>query len=189
MKIFLLLILLATINAVPAKELNLNTNSKVMFNVDYMKLSSVDGFFKSFKGTASIDERETTLSNVKVVIKAESVDTDDAKRDFHVKDHEFFFVSKYPTIEFTSTGPAVISKGKNFDLKGALLLRGIKRPFVFHGLYKGKMTGPEKKDIYFFEFTGELNRQDFGMKWNKELDNGGYLVGDIVRIKINAQGE
>lgn len=188
MKILALILFLAT-QSVSAKVLTVSSNSKILFNVDYMKVSSVDGLFKSFQGTATMDEKETTLSNVKVSIKAASVDTDDPKRDFHVRDHEFFFVSKYPVIEFKASAPVAIGKDKKFELKGELSLRGVKKPLVLRGVYKGKMTGPDKKDIYFFDFSGEINRQDYGMNWNKALDNGGYLVGDDIRLKINAQAE
>jgi polyisoprenoid-binding protein YceI len=186
----ILLSILMWTGQVYAKVLEMNPDhSKIIFDIDYMKLTSVEGRFKSYTGTMNLDSTETQVSNVKVVIKADSVDTNEPKRDFHIKGHEFFLTSTYPTIEFTAAGPVSIGADKKFQLPGTLVLRGIKKPMMFHGVYKGKMIDPWKKENYFFELSGELNRQDFGMKWNKELDNGGYLVGDTVRIKISAQAQ
>jgi polyisoprenoid-binding protein YceI len=173
-----------------AKVLEMNPDhSKITFEVDYMKLSSVEGQFKTYSGSLTIDSTETQLSNVQVVIKADSVDTNESKRDFHIKGHEFFFTASYPTIEFKAPGTAVIGGDKKFEILGILTLRGIKKEVSFNGIYKGKALDPWKKENYFFVLTGEINRQDFGMKWNKELDSGGYLVGDKVKINISVQAQ
>lgn len=185
-----ILLLLLWSSLISAKVLELNpAHSKVLFDIDYMKLTTVQGQFKTYSGSLKLDNTETQISDVKVVIQADSVDTNEPKRDFHIKGHEFFLTTTYPTIEFQATGPFTISKNKKIKIKGILILRGIKKEMTFDGIYKGKILDPWKKENYFFDFTGKLNRQGFGMKWNKELDNGGYLVGDEVRITISAQAQ
>ena len=189
MKTFLTIFLLLSFQ-LHARELELNhDHSKIVFDVDYMKLTTVQGQFKNYSGSFVLSTSESELSNVVVKINAESVDTNEAKRDFHIKGQEFFLVATYPEILFDAPAPVAISVGKSFKLKGMLTLRGIKKEITFDGVYRGKAVDPWKKENYFFELSGALNRQDFGMKWNKELDNGGYLVGDQVRIKISVQAQ
>ncbi|MGZ3788869.1 MAG: YceI family protein [Bacteriovorax sp.] len=173
-----------------AKVLEINEDhSKILFDIDYMKLTTVQGQFKKYSGTFNMNEAETEIKDISVVIKADSVDTNEPKRDFHLKGHEFFLTTTYPEIDFKAPGPITIPHDKKFKVKGTLTLRGIKKAMTFDALYKGKILDPWKKENYFFDLSGELDRQDFGMKWNKELDNGGYLVGDKVRIKISIQAQ
>ena len=189
MKFFMCIIfLLAKLSF--ARELEINhDHSKLLFDIDYMTLTTVQGQFKIYSGSCLFSTAENELSDIKVVINADSVDTNEAKRDFHIKGHEFFLVATYPEILFESKGPHSISLNKKFKLKGELILRGVKKEIVFEGIYKGKMVDPWKKENFFFEFTTEINRKDFKMLWNKELDSGGYLVGDIVRIKMSVQAQ
>lgn len=187
MKKYILLVLFWT-NALMAMPLEINQDhSKLLFDIDYMKLTTVQGQFKKYSGTFNLSTSEREISDVLITIVSDSVDTNEAKRDFHLKGHEFFLVSTYPTIEFKSTIPATINNDKKFKLKGVLTLRGIKKEVALDGIYKGKIIDPWKKENYFFELEGKINRQDFGMTWNKELDTGGYLVGDEVRLKISVQ--
>lgn len=189
MKKMILLLILCS-HVLQAKVLEINENhSKIIFDVEYMKITTVQGQFKKYTGTLNIDSTDSEIKDIKVVIKSDSVDTSEPKRDFHIKGHEFFLTSTYPDIEFLAPGPIKIFHDKKFKLKGMLVLRGIKKEMTFEGLYKAKIIDPWKKENYFFEFNAELNRQDFGMKWNKELDNGGYLVGDKVKIKISIQAQ
>jgi hypothetical protein len=74
-------------------------------------------------------------------------------------------------------------------VKGFLTIRGVKKEVTLNGIYKGKVLDPWNKENFFFEFETTIDRKDFGMNWNKELDNGGLLVGDEVRIKISVQAQ
>jgi len=177
-------------NTIWAMPLEINQDhSKLLFDIDYMTLTTVQGQFKKYSGTFNLSTSENEISDVKIAIVSDSVDTNEPKRDFHLKGHEFFLVSTYPTIEFTSQAATSILKDKKFKINGTLTLRGVKKEVTLDGLYKGKMIDPWKKENYFFELEGKINRQDFGMKWNKELDTGGYLVGDEVRLKISIQAQ
>jgi polyisoprenoid-binding protein YceI len=173
-----------------ARELEIiKEHSKINFNIDYMLVTKVEGQFKDYQGTFSINEEKNELYNIKVVAVSNSIDTNDGKRDFHLKGDEFFQSSAYPEVLFIAKGPFKISSNKQFKVPGALSIRGIKKAFTLDGLYKGKLTDPWKKENYFFELSGELNRQDFGMTWNKKLDNGGLLISDLIKINITIQAQ
>jgi polyisoprenoid-binding protein YceI len=164
-------------------------HSRVTFDIDYMSMTKVEGKFKEYQAFFELNDKEDQLSNVKVEIQGESVDTNDSKRDFHIKGHEFFFVANYPEITFKAVGPVKIQEGQNFKLKGDLTLRGVTKPITMDGVYKGKRLDPWGKNNYFFTLTGEINRKDFDIVWNKQMDAGGYLVGDAVRLNISVQGQ
>jgi polyisoprenoid-binding protein YceI len=186
----ILFILLILSNFVSARELELNDDhSKILFEIDYMKLTSVQGTMKKYEGEFNISTSETEISDVKVSIKASSIDTSEPKRDFHIKGHEFFLVASYPEILFEAPGAVAISVGKKLKVKGFLTIRGVKKEVTLNGIYKGKVLDPWNKENFFFEFETTIDRKDFGMNWNKELDNGGLLVGDEVRIKISVQAQ
>ena len=173
-----------------SKELEIiQEHSRVGFDVDYMLMTKVEGQFKKYTGLFELSAAEDHLSNVRVAINGKSVDTNDGKRDFHLKGHEFFFVASYPEITFKATGPVAIKTGEHFKLPGEMTLRGISKPLVLDGFYKGKIKDPWGKENYFFTLTGELDRKDFEIVWNKQMDTGGFLVGDKVRINIIVQSQ
>ena len=164
-------------------------HSRVSFDVDYMLMTKVEGQFKKYTGLFELNAAEDNISNVRVTIQGKSVDTSDGKRDFHLKGHEFFFTASYPEITFQTKESVSIKSGEYFKLPGEITLRGISKPLVLDGFYKGKVKDPWGKESYFFTLKGELNRKDFEIVWNKQMDAGGYLVGDQVRINITIQSQ
>lgn len=164
-------------------------HSKINFDIDYMGMTKVDGVFKNFYGDFKFDENAKEISAVNVDIVAKSVDTGDEKRDFHLRGHEFFLVETNPTINFKSSGKTKLRPDNTFALEGTITMRGIAKPFVLQGFYKGKMKDAWGKDNYFLALKGSLNRKDFKMSWNKLLDNGGYLIGDQVGVNIAVQSQ
>ncbi|MBC7713685.1 MAG: YceI family protein [Rhizobacter sp.] len=193
MKKYLLLLFvlaLAFSYAVHAKELEIvSEHSRIAFDVDYMLMTKVEGQFKKYTGLFEMNTPEDILLNVRVAITGNSVDTNDGKRDFHLRGQEFFFVANYPEITFRAKGPVKIASGEKFKLPGEITMRGISKPLVLDGVYKGKIKDPWGKENYFFTLTGELNRKDFEMVWNQKMDNGGVLVGDMVRLSMTIQSQ
>ncbi|MBC7713171.1 MAG: YceI family protein [Rhizobacter sp.] len=164
-------------------------HSKVAFDVDYMLMTKVEGHFKKFQGTFKLNNAENDISNIKIIVDSNSVDTNDGKRDFHLKGHEFFFAANYPEIIFEAPGPIKIETGKKIVIGGYLTMRGIKRPLILEGIYKGKLKDPWGKENYFFTLSGELDRKTYGVVWNKTMDNGSFLIGDNVRISLTVQAQ
>lgn len=164
-------------------------HSRIAFDVDYMLMTKVEGQFKKFDGVFSLNAAENDITNIKITVDGASVDTNDGKRDFHLRGHEFFFVATYPKITFESPGPIKIEAGKKVVIPGYLTMRGIKRPLVLEGIYKGKLKDPWGKDNYFFNLTGELDRKAYGIVWNKTMDAGGALIGDTVRLNLTVQAQ
>ncbi|AUN99055.1 polyisoprenoid-binding protein [Bacteriovorax stolpii] len=190
MKYLTLFFAMALTFSAQAKQFELiKEHSRIGFDVDYMMMTKVEGQFKDYRGFFELNDKEDTLSNVRVEIVGESVDTNDGKRDFHLKGHEFFFVANYPEITFKAAGPVKVAAGQKFKITGDLTLRGVTKSVTLDGFYKGKLKDPWDKENYFFTLSGELNRKDFEIVWNKQMDAGGVLVGEAVRLTIVVQAQ
>lgn len=186
-KIILPFILLLSVPAFGRQYELIREHSKIGFNIDYMMMSEVDGRFKIFNGDFDFNEQAKELSNIKVEITSESVDSNDEKRDFHLRGHEFLFTEVHRYITFNSKNVIKIKPDGTFEVPGTMALRGITKPITFHGVYKGSGKDAWGKDNHFFSLKGEINRKDYKMTWNKKLDTGGFLVGENIRINIVLQ--
>lgn len=162
-------------------------HSHLNFSIPYMMVSEVTGAFKKYEGTFEYDKSSKTFDHVTITIHANSIDTTDPKRDLHLKRQDFFFVATYPLIQFKS-GPFKVEKDL-FQVPGELDLRGVKKPVLLKGKIRGHIIDPWGKESLFLEGEANLNRKDFGMVWNKELDDGGLLVGDEVKVSFLIQGQ
>lgn len=162
------------------------SHGRVTFGVRHLMISDVEGRFKKFSGAVSFDEKDLTKSSVDVELDPASVDTGEPKRDEHLKSPEFFDTAKFPKMTFKST--KVEKKGKQLLVTGDLTLHGITKPVTL--TVDG--TGAEVKDPFggtrtAFKATGKLNREDFGLKWNKALEAGGVVVGTEIAIGIEVE--
>lgn len=163
-------------------------HSKVSFEIPYMEVTSVAGAFTKFDGAFDFDETSKKLDNIEFVISTNSIDTNNSKRDNHIKNKDFFNVSKYPKIEFKSN-KTIYKNNSPVEIIGDLKLLAVTKPVKFKLKYKGSVKDPWDNDkvAQFFEAETTINRKDFGLTWNKDLDKGGVLLGDDVSIKITIE--
>lgn len=162
------------------------TNSSALFSVKHMMVSNVRGSFSKVTGTANIDEKDITKSSVEAVIDAATVNTNDAKRDEHLRGHEFFDVAKFPTLTFKST--KVEKSGDGLKLMGNLTIHGVTKPVVL----EAEGFTVEAKDPYGNikrggTATTKVNRKDFGLMWNAALETGGVAVGEQISITLEIE--
>ncbi|HNJ06089.1 MAG TPA: YceI family protein, partial [Leptospiraceae bacterium] len=160
------------------------SHTKVEFNVTHLTISDVTGRFDEFEGKGSFDEKTGVLSALDVKIKVKSINTNDEKRDDHLRSADFFDASKYSEITFVLTKPVTLVKGGTANLQGNLTMRGVTKPITLQMNYKGTVKDPWGNVKAGFILTGKVNRKDFGVSWSKNMDNGGAVVGDIVTINI-----
>ena len=144
-----------------------------------MLFSTVRGKFNDVRATADIDEQTGSLSSAHAEISVASVDTDNAKRDGHLRSDDFFNAERYPTITFESTSIVPGANG-NYRVDGILTIRDVSKPVTLEGKLLGKMPGRVA-----FEAAGQINRQDFNVTWHKALQSaGGLMVSDEVDLNI-----
>lgn len=163
------------------------SHSKVGFEISHLMISTVEGSFKTFSGTFRYDAATHSLSDSTIAIQAASIDTNEAKRDQHLQGPDFLDANQFPILTFT---PSKLEKkdAKPSFLHGMLQMRGVTKPVTLHvefgGIIKDPMMGVNRMA---FTLTGEINRKDFGMVWNKVLDAGGLAIGEMVKIKIRIE--
>jgi polyisoprenoid-binding protein YceI len=162
-------------------------HSEALFSIRHLTISTVRGGFSKIKGTISFDDKDPSKSVVDVAIDMSTVDTREPKRDDDLRSDKFFDVTKYPTMTFKSTKVEQVSAGK-LKVTGDLTLHGVTKEVVLD------VDGPSAsiKDPWGNQraaasATTKINRQDFGVKWNKTIDNGGVMLGDEVSITIDVE--
>lgn len=166
-------------------------HTEVGFEVRHF-FSKVHGVFHDFSGTIAFDEADPSAIKVDASVNATSVDTGNEKRDADLRSADFFEVDKHPTFAFKST--KVLRAGKNkFKITGDLTLHGVTKPVVFDAEFLGSSAisigGQSWGSRAGFSATTIINRKDFGINWNKTLDNGGVMVDDLVTIILNVEAE
>jgi polyisoprenoid-binding protein YceI len=166
------------------------SHSKLGFSVVHAMVSETEGKFKVFDGSAeSKTEMDFTNANINFSADVNSINTEDAKRDGHLKSADFFDAEKFPTITFKSTGMKLDGKGKtSYFLEGDLTMHGVTKKVSLNAVGAAKTV----KDPYGnikngFKVTGVISRKDFGLTWNAALEAGGVMVSDEVTINLNIE--
>lgn len=162
------------------------THSEVLFKVKHLVISNVTGSFNVFEGAA--DTSADDFSDAKITFSAnvDSIDTNQAQRDAHLKSPDFFDAAKFPKLEFTST--SFSKKGdREYILKGDLTLHGVTKPVELAVEYGGTAKDPYGQTKAGFEVTGKLNRSEYGLTWNAATEAGGVVVSDEVKLLATVQ--
>ncbi|HUE42369.1 MAG TPA: YceI family protein [Candidatus Sulfotelmatobacter sp.] len=162
-------------------------HTAAQFSVKHLAISTVRGAFSNVKGTVILDDQDISKSSVDVTIDVSTVDTRTPDRDKDLKSDKFFDLAHYPSMTFKSTKVEQAGAGK-LKVTGDLTIRGTTKSVV---LDVDGPTAPVKdpwgNQRSAVNATTKINRQDFGVKWNATMDNGGVVVGDEVSITIDAE--
>ena len=162
------------------------SHSRVGFSVSHLVVSSVSGRFKQVTGKVELDESNLTKSQVEISIKVDSVDTDEPKRDEHLKSPDFFDSKKFPTMAFKST-KITKAGGNKYKLAGDLTIHGVTKPITLDATISEPIKNPWGKMVRGVKLSGKLNRIQYGLKWNKALETGGVVVGEDVTLDIQIE--
>lgn len=161
------------------------SHSHVGFSVAHMGVSSVTGRFKDVSGKVLLEEANLAKSAVDITIKVDSIETDDAKRDAHLKSPEFFDAAAYPTMTFHAT--KFVKDGKGYKVTGDLKIKNVTKAVTLDGTLSGAVKSPWGKEVRGAKFKGMIKRGDYGLKWNKALEFGKVLVGEEVELAIQLE--
>jgi polyisoprenoid-binding protein YceI len=162
-------------------------HTSVSFKVRHMMINDVRGTFDKVDGTILLDPKSLANSSVNVTIETASVNTRNEKRDGHLKSPDFFDVAAHPSITFKSK--KIVKKGEQWVAVGDLTIRSVTKEIELPFTVSGPVTSPYGQTVIAVSASAEINRQDFGVSWNKALDAGGVLVGDTVKIEIEAEAQ
>jgi polyisoprenoid-binding protein YceI len=163
-----------------------SAHSAAQFSVRHLMVSNVRGSFKKLTGKVVFDESNPSATVVQASIDVSTVDTGEPARDTHLKSPDFFDLAKFPTMTFVSRSAIRTSQG--VDLSGDLTLHGVTKAVVLHvSDITKEIKDPRGMLRIGATATTVINRQDFGMVWNHNLDGGGVVVGNDVTITIDIE--
>jgi polyisoprenoid-binding protein YceI len=158
-------------------------DSSVSFSVKHIVVSEVRGRFKKFSGVMKFDEADLSRSSVAFTVETPTVDTDNEKRDNDLRGPMFLDVTKYPEMSFCSR--RVERSGRGYVLVGNLNLHGASHEIRVPFIYNGKVRDNMGKLRIAFSATFTINRQEWGINYNKVLDNGGLVAGNQVKVQLD----
>ena len=156
------------------------------FTVRHMGLSNVTGTFDKVSGSAQMDDKDFTKSSVDAVIDVASVDTRVQMRDNDLRSDHFFDVAKYPTMEFKSK--RIEKQGDGYKMIGDLTMHGVTREVTLNMDEPSAIMTDQHGNMHRgFSASGTINRKDWGMTYNNLLQSGEAVVGDTIKIQIDAE--
>jgi polyisoprenoid-binding protein YceI len=161
-------------------------HSEIRFAIRHLMISTVRGRFTSFRGDLVYDHAREQPAGVLVEIDAASITTGQTQRDLHLRSGDFFDVESHPQILFASRHIESIG-ASHYRVHGDLRLLGQTREIVVEVTFEGigeDLRGQMRASL---SGTTQIDRRDFGLTWNRPLETGGVLVGDIVRIYLEIQ--
>lgn len=157
-------------------------HSDVSFQVRHF-VSKVRGRFKQFEGRFDLNKAKPEASTVEFTIKAASIDTENENRDNDLRGPNFFEVEKFPDITFKSS--KIVARGQDrYDVTGTFTMKGVSKEITLPVSVLGTMKDA-RGERAAFETATVLNRKDYGLVWNRALDNGGFMLGDEVSVSVN----
>lgn len=177
----------STLTSAHAAEYSVDkSHSRIGFQVRHL-LSKVSGDFKEFEGEFAFDPEKLNSAKVNMSIKAPSINTNEPKRDDHLRAADFLHTEKFPSIQFV--GKKLSANGdKKYKLEGDFTLHGVTKPVTFDVEYLGSDKDTWGNQRAGFTATTVINRKDYGIQFNKVLESGRLLVGDEVTVNIEIEG-
>ncbi len=160
-------------------------HTNIGFTVKHMVITTVPGKFNDYMIDFIFDANDLNKSSIKVTIKTASINTDDEKRDEHLRSADFFDAAKYPEITFVSS--SIMKKGNDYVAKGTLTMRGVSKEIELPFRILGPVQDPWGNTKMGVEASLTVDRQDYGISWSKSLDTGGLVVSDDVNIKLDVE--
>ena len=156
-------------------------HSSVGFEVKHMMISTVRGHFREFDGTLEAAEDDPANSRARGSVKVASIDTGNAERDEHLRSPDFFDADRYPEISFASTRVAHV-EGGTYNVWGELTIKDVTREVEITATVEGAGQDPWGTERVGIAIRGEIDRTEFGLRWQQKLATGGLLVGENVRV-------
>ena len=159
-------------------------HSNIRFSVMHYVITEVEGQFKEFDAKVTSNSADDfNGATIEFAAKVASIDTDNEKRDGHLKSDDFFNADKYPEIKFKGK---LEGTGNDYELVGDFTMRDVTKPVRFKVKYNGSV--PVKNGMKAgFKISGEVDRFEYGMKFDRALETGGLVVGQEVGITCNIE--
>lgn len=160
-------------------------HSNVKFSVTHMVVAETEGYFKIFDGSMENTKPDFSDAKINFTVDVTSINTDNERRDQHLKSDDFFNAEKFPQMKFESS--SFVPQGNNkYKLSGNLTIRDVTKPITFDVTYGGELKSSRGSTLGF-KATGTINRFDYNLKWDRATETGGLVVGKDVDIIVKLE--
>jgi len=161
------------------------THSYVAFTARHLMVTKVRGRFPVTDGRLVVSD-DPAQSSVEATIDVSAVESGDPKRDEHLRSADFFDTENHRYAHFRSTRVEDHGDGE-FTLYGDLTIRDVTRPVELNGEYLGTQASPWGDTRIGFSAETDVSRKEWGLEWNVALETGGVVVGDKIKLVIDAE--
>ena len=162
------------------------SHSRVDFTVTHLVISEVTGRFTDFDVTLTQGKEDFTGSTIEATIRSKSINTDNERRDNHLRTDDFLNAGKYPELKFKSTSFEKTGDD-TYNITGDLTIRDVTKRVVLETKYKGAVKTPWGDERVGFVGTTVINRFDYGVKWNNTIESGGLVAGKEIAITLRLE--
>jgi polyisoprenoid-binding protein YceI len=156
-------------------------HSSVEFQVKHLGIATVKGQFQQFEGTVEVGPEGARAYGT---VQTASVDTGEPQRDDHLRSADFFESDTYPTIDFRSTAIRSTGEGE-LEIDGELTIHGVTHPITLAAEIEGTETDMQGNDRVGLSASTQINRSEYGIRFNAALGSGNVVVSDRVKIQVN----
>jgi polyisoprenoid-binding protein YceI len=132
------------------------------------------------------DKADFTDAKIEVIAKVKSIFTDNNDRDNHLRSGDFFDAEKYPELKFVGKSVKKVS-GNKYKVTGDLTIKNVTKTVTLDMEFGGVVKDPWGNTKAGFTLTGELNRFDYGLAWNKAIETGGLVVDKMIKLDIEIE--
>lgn len=161
-------------------------HSEIQFKVKHLMITTVTGYFKQFDLNVVTDTEDfASAKQIEFTADINSIDTNNAQRDAHLKSADFFNADEYGQLRFVGT--KYEAQGEEATLQGNLTIRGITKPITLNVEYGGLVVDPYGQIKAGFTVNGKISRKDFGLTWNAVTEAGSVVVSDEIKIHAEVQ--
>jgi polyisoprenoid-binding protein YceI len=164
-----------------------HAHSVISFKVRHLMITQVRGEFKTFDASIYTTGKDFTTAEIDLWIDPSSIATGDAKRDEHLKSADFFDILKHKQITFTSSTIGEADTDGDHELWGELTMNSITRNVKLNAQFGGILKDPWGNEKAGFTITGKINRTDWGIVWNANIEAGGLMVSEEVTISCDVE--
>lgn len=161
------------------------SHTVIGFEVAHMVITKVTGRFADYQASVVMDPEKQEFKSMEASIKTASIQTNELKRDDHLKSPDFFDSEKFPAITFKMK--SYKKQGDQYVAVGDLTIRDVTKEVTLTGSFNGTVKDFRGDTRAGFSAEGTIDRKDFGLTWNKIVDNNVLVVGDKVKLKLEVE--
>jgi polyisoprenoid-binding protein YceI len=162
------------------------THSEIQFKVKHLMITTVTGHFKTFNLEVETETDDfTTAKKIEFTADIDSIDTNNAQRDTHLKSADFFNAEEHSQLRFVGT--RYEAHGDEAKLHGDLTIKGVTKPLTVTVDFGGIVVDPYGQTKAGFTVSGKISRKEFGLTWNAVTEAGQVVVSDEIKLQAEVQ--